>query len=97
MRAVAWVLRLGNTRWVASVLKTVKLPRALAAALGAAARESGRTESELIREGLERQLGHMEGLDMLALLGPELGVGRGPVDLSSSRQRMSGYGRTRHR
>jgi hypothetical protein len=78
-------------------LKTVKLPRALAAALSAAARESGRSESELIREGLERQLVRMEGLDMRALLGPDLGIGRGPADLSSSRQRMSGYGRTRHR
>lgn len=97
IRRIAPVLRLGNTVRMASVLKTVKLPRALAAALSGAARASGRSESELMREGLERQLNRMAGLDMLSLLGPDLGVGRGPADLSSNRKRMAGYGRTRHR
>ena len=80
-----------------AVIKTFKLPRALAAALGRAARASGRSESELIREGLERVLERERGLDMAALIGADLGVGRGPGDLSSNRLRMAGYGRTRHR
>jgi hypothetical protein len=82
---------------VPSIIKTVKLPKALAAALTEASLRTGQSESALIREGIERVVGANGGLDMLALLGPELGVGRGPGDLSSSRERMKGYGRARHR
>ena len=80
-----------------SVIKTVKLPKPLAAALSRAARARECSESELIRQGIERVLDAEEGLDMAALIGPDVGVGRGPRDLSSSRRRLSGYGRPRHR
>lgn len=79
------------------VTKTVKMPKALAAALSRAAKARGLPESELIREGIERVTREDEGLDMLALIGDDLGHGRGPRDLSTNRQQLSGYGRTRHR
>jgi hypothetical protein len=79
------------------VTKTVKMPRALAAALSRAAVARGVSESELIREGIERVTREDEGLDMLALIGGDIGIGRGPRDLSTNRLRLSGYGRTRHR
>ena len=77
------------------VVKTVKLPKPLALALSRAARARGRSESDLIREGIERVLSTDEGIDMAALLGPDVGVGKGPNDLSTSRKRRAGYGRTR--
>lgn len=80
-----------------SVVKTVKLPRPLAAALSRAARARKRSESELIREGIQRVLETEDGLDMTAVVGPDVGVGRGPCDLSSNRKHLSGYGRPRHR
>jgi hypothetical protein len=79
------------------VVKTVKMPKALATALSRAAKARGLPESELIREGIERVTGEDDGLDMVALIGCDLGVGRGPQDLSTNRQRLAGYGRTRHR
>jgi hypothetical protein len=79
------------------VTKTVKVPGDLAAALSRAAKARGVPESVLIREGIERVTREDEGLDMLALIGDDLGIGRGPQDLSTNRQRLSGYGRTRHR
>ncbi|HEY2407402.1 MAG TPA: hypothetical protein VGI10_15430 [Polyangiaceae bacterium] len=80
-----------------TVIKTVKVPRSLAARLARVAKTLGCSESELIREGIERVAREDEGLDMRSLLGADLGVGQGPRDLSTNRQRMSGYGRTRHR
>jgi hypothetical protein len=80
-----------------TVLKTVKLPVELAAALSRRAKARGLTESDLIREGIEQVTRDDDGLDMQALIGPDLGAGKGPRDLSTSRKRMSGYGRTRHR
>lgn len=80
-----------------TIVKTVKLPKALAAALAHAARTRECSESDLIREGIQRVLESDEGLDMAALLGPDVGVGRGPRDLSHNRERLSGYGRSRHR
>jgi len=79
------------------VVKTVKLPRTLALALARKAKAQGRTESELIREGLERITSDDDGLDMQALIGPDIGIGHGPRDLSSSRKRLRGYGRSRNR
>lgn len=82
---------------MSTVIKSVKLPQALAAALARAAKARGLSESELIREGIEHVAGEDGGLDMAALIGPDIGVGRGPQDLSSNRKRMAGYGRSRHR
>lgn len=79
------------------MIKTVKLPKPLAAALSRAARARECSESELIREGIQRVLDTEEGLDMAAVIGPDVGVGRGPCDLSSNRRRLAGYGRPRHR
>ena len=80
-----------------SVVKTVKLPRPLAAALSRAARARERSESDLIREGIQRVLETDDGLDMASVIGPDVGIGRGPRDLSSSRKHLAGYGRPRHR
>jgi len=82
---------------VSTVIKSVKVPKALAAALARAAKARGVSESELIREGIEHVAGEDGGLDMAALIGPDVGVASGPKDLSSSRRRMAGYGRSRDR
>jgi hypothetical protein len=80
-----------------TVLKTVKLPADLAAALARKAKARGLTESELIREGIEQVTGDPDGLDMQAAIGADIGAGKGPSDLSANRKRLSGYGRTRTR
>jgi hypothetical protein len=82
---------------VASILKTVKVPRPVAQALSRLAKARGCPESELIRRGIEVVLREEDGLDMQKMLGCDLGVGRGPRDLSSSRKRLTGYGRSRNR
>jgi hypothetical protein len=79
------------------VTKTLKMPAPMATALARAAKQRGLAESQLIREGIARILEADPGLDMKALIAPDLGVGEAPRDLSSSRRRMAGYGRTRHR
>jgi hypothetical protein len=78
-------------------MKTVKVPKPLALALQRVAQARGCTESELIREGIEKVTQGDQGLDMQALIGPDLGIGRGPRDLSSARKHLGGYGRPRHR
>jgi hypothetical protein len=78
--------------------QTFKLPQALAEALAKKARNEGVNESELIRDGIRHVTGAGDaGLDMEALIGEETGVGSGPVDLSSNREHMRGYGRARNR
>jgi hypothetical protein len=86
-----------NASTTDSVTKTVKLPKPLALALARAARARACSESDLIREGIRRVVESADGIDMAALIGADLGVGRGPRDLSSNRKRLSGYGRSRHR
>ena len=81
---------------MASVIKTVKVPRDLAGLLARAARRRGVSESELIREGVQRVIRDEPGLDMQALIGGDIGVGEGPRDLSCNRKRLGGYGRSRH-
>jgi hypothetical protein len=80
-----------------SVVKSVKLPKALAAALSRAAEARECSESDLIRQGIQHVLDADEGIDMAEVIGPDIGVARGPRDLSSSRRRLSGYGRSRRR
>jgi len=82
---------------MASVTKTVKVPRVLAGLLSRAAKRRGVSESELIREGVQRVIRDEPGLDMQALIGSDIGVGEGPRDLSHNRKRLSEYGRSRHR
>jgi hypothetical protein len=81
----------------ALVVKTVKLPRPTAAALSRAAKARGCSESELIRQGIEQVTREDDGYDMQALIGRDLGIGRGPRDLARSKARREGYGRARHR
>lgn len=78
-------------------MKTVKLPKQLALALVRTAKRRGCSESELIRAGIEAVVSDRDGLDMEALIGPDLGVGHGPRDLSSARKHLAGYGRARRR
>jgi hypothetical protein len=80
-----------------TVLKTVKLPPDLAAALSRKAKARGLTESDLIRQGIEQVTRDDDGLNMQSIIGADVGAGNGPRDLSTSRKRMSGYGRTRNR
>jgi hypothetical protein len=80
-----------------TVIKSVKLPAALAAALSRKARTRGLSESDLIREGIRHVTSDDDGLDMQAVIGADLGTAQGPRDLSSNRKRLSGYGRTRDR
>jgi hypothetical protein len=82
---------------MASVLKTVKLPKPVAQALSRLAKARGCSESELIRKGIETVVRGDDGLDMQDLLRADIGVGRGPKDLSSNRRRLAGYGRSRNR
>jgi hypothetical protein len=92
---------LGNTAWycpsMASVVKTVKVPRELAAAMTRVAKARGCSESELMRESIEKIAQGDDGLDMQALIGADIGIGCGPHDLSANRQHLRGYGRSRHR
>jgi hypothetical protein len=80
----------------ALIIKTVKLPKRLAASLSRVAKARGCSESQLIREGVE-QVTTEDGLDMDALIGADLGVGRGPRDLSHARKHRARYGRSRDR
>ena len=80
------------------MVKTVKVPKTIAAALARVAKARGCSESELVRRGIEKIVQEEDdGLDMQSLIGPSVGIGRRPRDLSSNRQRLSGYGRSRHR
>jgi hypothetical protein len=82
---------------VKTVVKTVKVPRAVALALARVAKARGCSESDVIREGILRVANDQDGLDMQALIGADVGVGNGPADLSSSRKHLAGYGRSRRR
>lgn len=79
------------------VVKTVKLPKRIAAMLARVASARGCSESELIREGIEKVTGGDDGLDMQVAIGADLGIGRGPNDLSHNRKHFSSYGRSRNR
>lgn len=82
---------------MATVTKSFKLPASLAKSLAQESRQTGKSESELIREGIERVLAEGAGLDMQQLLAADLGVGQGPQDLSENRRHMAGYGRSGNR
>ena len=77
------------------VVKTVKLSQALARALAREAKARGCTESELIREGIERVTSE-DGIDMVAAIGKGFGVFSGPGDLSYNKKHMRGFGRSRN-
>ena len=77
--------------------KSLRVPIALARSLAAEARRRQCSESDLIREGIERVTAVDAGLDMRKLLANDIGVGNGPVDLSTGKRHRAGYGTTRHR
>jgi len=83
----------GNT--VARTI-TLKLPDALAARLTTAVRRRSRTQSEIVREALERHLDAEAPLagSCLDLARDLAGSVSGPADLSSSRRHLRGYGRS---
>jgi hypothetical protein len=82
---------------MAAVTKSVKLPVELARALEQQARQSGQSESDLIREGIALVIEDGGGLDMQRLIGTDVGVGSGPPGLSQDRRFLAGYGSSRDR
>ncbi len=74
---------------------SLKLPDELAARLSHAVRKKGQSQSELLRQAIERYLREShkatEG-SVLDLCADLAGCVRGPVDLSSSRKHLRGYG-----
>lgn len=75
---------------------TLKLPDALAARLHAVVRRRSRTQSEIVREALERHLAKdaTDAGSCLALAGDLAGSLSGPADLSASPRHLRGYGRS---
>jgi hypothetical protein len=79
-----------------SQLISLKLPRAVANRLKAAAERSGRPQAELIREGVELRLarvGQVMPDSVLDLVGDLVGSLSGPRDLGSSPKHLRGFGR----
>lgn len=73
---------------------SLKLPDPLAARLDALARRRRISRSELVREALEALLEEGGGSPTVGeLAGDLVGSIAGPEDLSTSRQRMRGFGR----
>ncbi len=80
------------------VAKTVKLPKALHDRIRRQARATGRTDSAVIREALERGLGEDEGIDMVEALKDFIGSATGgPTDLSTNKAYFNDFGRSRSR
>jgi len=74
---------------------SLKLPETLAARLTAAARNSGRTKSALVREVLEDYLANDKGVragSCLELIADLVGCVEGPGDLSFNKKHMRGFG-----
>ncbi len=73
---------------------TVKLPRPLAARLGARVEKQQITQSALVREALERYLRDDDerGPSFLELAKDLAGCVEGPEDLSSNKKHLKGYG-----
>ena len=76
---------------------SLKLPRALAVKLAAAARRQGTSKSALIREALESYFAQGDGAHFVSCydLAADLAgsVDSGVGDLSYNKKRMEGYGR----
>jgi hypothetical protein len=75
---------------------TLKLPRVLAGRLRAVARRNGKSQAELIREGLalrlERESARGEG-SVLDLIEDLVGAVEGPRDLGSNPKHLRGFGK----
>jgi predicted DNA-binding protein len=75
-------------------MKTIslKLPPSLSVRLERAARERGKSKSEVIRAALEQHLKGERPMSALELAGDLVGCCEGPADLSTNPQYMEGYG-----
>jgi len=71
---------------------TVKLPEPLAAWLSRRARELGRSQSDLVREALQRASEGTGGGGRHDLFADVCGVIDGPKDLSTHPKHLSGFG-----
>ncbi len=76
---------------------TVRVPETLTARLRNRSRAQGATESELVREALERYLGHSEGDRSAYELAEEAGIigsaRNAPRDLSTNSRYLKGFGK----
>jgi Ribbon-helix-helix protein, copG family len=71
---------------------TVKLPEPLASWLSRRARELGRSQSELVREAIERTRNGVGAESCHDLLADSCGSVDGPKDLSTDRKHLRGFG-----
>ena len=71
---------------------TVKLPEGLAAWLSRRARELGRSQSDLIREALQRVSAGASGASCHDVFADVCGVIDGPADLSTNPKHLAGFG-----
>ena len=71
---------------------TVKLPELLAEWLSRRARELGRTQSDLVRDALERSRQWATGETCHDLFADACGTVDGPADLSTNRKHFTGFG-----
>lgn len=71
---------------------TVKLPEALASWLSARARQLGRSQSELVREAIERSRRGTGGQTCHDLVADSCGAIEGPADLSTNRKHFDRFG-----
>jgi hypothetical protein len=72
---------------------TVKLPEALASWLSRRARELGRSQSELVREAIERARNNATGQSCHDLVADTCGTIDGPADLSTNAKHFARFGR----
>ena len=71
---------------------TVRLPEPLAAWLSQHARELGRSQSDIVREALQRSSEGTSGVSCHDLFADVCGVIDGPRDLSTHPKHLAGFG-----
>lgn len=71
---------------------TVKLPETLATWLSRRARELDRSQSDLVREALQRVSKGTSGVSCHDLFADVCGVIDGPKDLSTNQKHLAGFG-----
>jgi hypothetical protein len=72
---------------------TVKLPEPLASWLSRRARELGRSQSEIVREAIERARNGSGAQSCHDLFADSCGSIDGPADLSANRRHFAGFGK----
>jgi metal-responsive CopG/Arc/MetJ family transcriptional regulator len=71
---------------------SLKLPPGLSVKLERAARQRGKSKSEVVRAALEQFLKAERPMSALELAGDLVGGGEGPGDLSTNPKYMEGFG-----